>query len=141
MRLESTRDDMGCHDLMQCATDSLGTAILGCGITLGGGTTLGYGVSLGVNGVAGIIVGTWDFLVAGRRVSGFLISGGVKGDMDVAGGGMGVLGIQLVNSYRILDISVNCLWWLVTGASFIEQERKLWVWLVLSSAGTVGWVR
>ena len=140
MRLESTRDDMGCHDLMQCATDSLGTAILGCGITLGGGTTLGYGVSLGGNGVAGIIVGTWDFLVAGRRVSGFLISGGVKGDMDVAGGGMGVLGIQLVNSYRSLDIYVNFPCWLIAGVSFIAQEKKLRSWMILSSAETVGWV-
>ena len=136
MRLESTRDDMGCHDLMQCATDSLGTAILGCGVTLGGGNTLGYGVSLGGNGVAGIIVGTWDFLVAGRRVSGFLISGGVKGDMDVAGGGMGVLGIQLVNSYQSLEMAIICSWWLVDGASLTAQEIKLRAWMILSSLET-----
>ena len=98
-------------------------------------------MSLGGSCVIGIILWTCYFIVVGKRVVVFVIAGGVGGDMDSAGGGMRVLGIQLVNSYRILDISVNCLWWLVTGASFIEQERKLWVWLVLSSAGTVGWVR
>ena len=62
----------------------------------------------GGNGITGIVVGTQTFLVVGRRVAGFLIHCVVRGEMDGAGGGMGVLRIQLVNSSWSLEISINC---------------------------------
>ena len=71
----------------------------------------------------------------------FLISRGAGGEMYGTTGGMGVLGIQLVNSSWILYISVNYSWWLVAGVSLIEQERKLRAWMILSSAETMGWIR
>ena len=101
---------MGCRDVVRCAMGSLGAAILGCSATLGVVTTLGDGVYLGGNGVTDIFVGTRNFLVVGRRVVCFLIAEVVGDEMDGAGGGMGVLGIHLVNSSRSLNIAVNCSW-------------------------------
>ena len=97
-------------------------------------------MSLGGNGVTGIVWGMWTFIVAWIRVAGFLIAGGVGGDMDGAGGGMGVLRIQLVNSSWSLEIVINCSWWLEAGTSFIEHEIKLRAWMILSSAENIGWV-
>ena len=85
---------MGFLDLVRCATVSLGIAILGCSVNLGGGTTLGGrttlgdGVSLGGIGFSGIGVWTWSFIFVGRMVAGFLIAGGVGGEMDGVGGVM-----------------------------------------------------
>ena len=100
--------------MLRFVVGSLGVAIFGCGITLGGRFTLGGvttlvdGVSLVGRGITGIVVWTRYFLVVGRRVACFLIAGGFGGEMDGAGGGMVVIGIQLVNSSHSLDIDVNC---------------------------------
>ena len=75
---------------------------------------------LGGNGVTRIVVRTPTFLVARGRVAGFLVAGGVGGEMDDAGEGMVVLGIQLVNISRSLNISVNCLWRLLSGKSLVS---------------------
>ena len=50
----------------------------------------------------------WNFFVARRSVAGLLIAVGAGGDMIDAGGGMGVLVIQLVKRYQILEIVVSC---------------------------------
>ena len=115
--------------------------VIGGGITLGGGTAIGDGVSIVGIDVTGIIVWTRYFPVVWRSVGFFLISRCDGGEMYGTTGGMGVLGIQLVNSSWILYISVNYSWWLVAGVSLIEQERKLRAWMILSSAETMGWIR
>ena len=86
-------------------------------------------MSLGDSGITGIVVWKRYLLVVGIRLAVFLIYGGVSGEMDGAGGGMGVLGIHLVNSSRILEVDINCLWWLVVGAPLISKKRKLGAWM------------
>ena len=49
-----------------------------------------------------------------------------------------MLGTQLVNSSRSLEIAVNYSWWLVVGLSLISQDRKFRVWIILSSEENVG---
>ena len=121
---------------MRLATVLLGAATLGCGATLGGGITLGGGDSLGVHSVKGIDWEMQNFLVARIMVEGLLISVGVDGVMAGAGGDMGSLGIQLVNSYQSLEMAIICSWWLVDGASLTAQEIKLRAWMILSSLET-----
>ena len=104
----------------------LGKPFLGAALSLEAASSVEAGTPLEIVSLLGamvsqVLLGLGGIcFVAGRRVSFFLISGGVWGNMYGAGGGMRVLGIQLVNISRSLEISVNYLWWLVAGAYLIE---------------------
>ena len=50
-------------------------------------------------------------------------------------------GSQLVKSSRSLVIAVSCLWQIVAGATFTEQEIKSRAWKMQSLSLTVGWER
>ena len=84
------------------------------------------------------------FFFAGRRIAGLFVrteTGMGGGSASGDGGGMGVLGIQLVKSLRSLEIPVIFLWWIVVGVSLSAHKRNLSTWMILLLLVTVDWVR
>ena len=69
--------------------------------------------------------------------------------MSRAGSGTlsGVVRVRVVDVLQLekiswrLDMAESCSWWLDSGASEMEQEKKLRACTMQSDGDTVGWVR